>query len=499
MRTLNEIAKFLGYKDEYSDKEVEFLEGDSRLVSPSCVFVALRGTLVNGVDFVRKAEANGAMAVICQAGNMPTSEVLKKLSIPVFEMPEDMGLGLLASWFYHYPSETLKVIGVTGTNGKSTIANVVAQWLSLLGHRCGVLGTLGNGFLPNLTKSANTTLDALQLQRTLAQMLKDGAEYVAMEVSSIGVVQGRVDNVRFVAGGFTNLTRDHLDFHGTMKNYADAKEKFLSMVDASHTVINVDNETGKAFSLLFRDGCSYSTHNYFADSSTHFVAGRFVSITDINYSSDGVTFEVDSNFGSGEFKSRLLGAFNVENLACAIGLLLSVHMPFSELMRTCREINPVKGRMEIFKGKEGPSVVVDYAHTPDGVEQVLRGARIHHPKGSIWCVLGCGGDRDKGKRPIMAIKASVFADHAVFTSDNPRTEDPQAILKDMELGVANASNITVIEDRRKAIEYAFEKAGQDDCVVIAGKGHEDYQIFKDRTIHFSDREIAAELCGVKCD
>ena len=160
MRTLNEIAKFLGYKDEYSDKEVEFLEGDSRLVSPSCVFVALRGTLVNGVDFVRKAEANGAMAVICQAGNMPTSEVLKKLSIPVFEMPEDMGLGLLASWFYHYPSETLKVIGVTGTNGKSTIANVVAQWLSLLGHRCGVLGTLGNGFLPNLTKSANTTLDA---------------------------------------------------------------------------------------------------------------------------------------------------------------------------------------------------------------------------------------------------------------------------------------------------------------------------------------------------
>lgn len=330
-------------------------------------------------------------------------------------------------------------------------------------------------------------------------MVNEGARFAALEVSSIGVCEGRIDGCTFVAGGFTNLTRDHLDYHKTMENYAKAKEDFLRRVPKERLVINVDNEQGCKYADTFGKCVAYSCKSDFMGSVSSLIYSQYVWIKSVTYKPHGIALEIESTFGSGKCEIGLLGGFNVENFACALTVLLSMGYDFEKLLRGASKLKPIKGRMECFSAEGKPHIVVDYAHTPDGVEQVLRGVREHHPNGKVFCIIGCGGDRDKGKRPIMAIKASVFSDMAILTSDNPRSEDPESILRDMASGVGEANNVVLIADRRKAIEYAFEKAGPKDCIVIAGKGHEDYQIFKDKTIHFSDREIACELLGVKCD
>ncbi|MGN0902546.1 MAG: Mur ligase family protein, partial [Succinivibrio sp.] len=289
------------------------------------------------------------------------------------------------------------------------------------------------------------------------------------------------------------------DYHQTMENYAKAKGEFLKRIPADRLSLNIDNKQGCEYSQELGRSVSYSCNPDFMSSSAALMSSKYVWIKSINYKKDGIAVDVESSFGNGKCEFGLLGHFNVENFACALSVLLSMGFNLDKLLSSASMLKPVKGRMECFSAPKKPHIVVDYAHTPDGVEQVLRGVRDHHETGEIWAVLGCGGDRDKGKRPIMAIKASVYADHAVFTSDNPRTEDPDAILNDMLAGVGEATNVIAIADRKAAIEYAFTHAGPDDCVVIAGKGHEDYQIFKDRTIHFSDRELASELTGVKID
>lgn len=500
MKTLHEVTKFLGIRKKYAETEVYDLEIDSRKVKSGSIFIALKGTKVNGLAFTQKVQEQGCVAILHESDNLPNEEELEDITIPVIKIPAKKSLGQIANWFYGEPSKKLGLIGITGTNGKSTITQLIAQWLTdSMSAKCAVLGTLGFGFLPDLEKSANTTLDAINLHKTLAKMFEQGARYAALEVSSIGVCEGRIEGCNFTAGGFTNLTRDHLDYHKTMEDYADAKQEFLSRVPVKKLVLNVDNETGRKYAEDFDDCIAYSCDPDFMSRASSIVLNKYVWIKQIKYKPNGISLDVESSYGKGKCEIGLLGGFNVENFACALAVLLSLGYPLAKLLATASKLKPIKGRMECFKAKGKPHIVVDYAHTPDGVEQVLRGVKEHHLDGEVWCILGCGGDRDKGKRPLMAIKASVYADRAIFTSDNPRTEDPQLILKDMEVGVHEASNVISIVDRRKAIEYAFEHAKENDCIVIAGKGHEDYQIFKDKTIHFSDREIACELLGVKCD
>ncbi|MBQ9274526.1 MAG: UDP-N-acetylmuramoyl-L-alanyl-D-glutamate--2,6-diaminopimelate ligase [Succinivibrio sp.] len=498
MHTLKELYKFVQKaKPLEQDREIVDLEQDSRKIESGMVFVALKGAHVNGLDYLKEVQDKGAVAVVVEDSNRPDPELCAALTIPVLVLKKSLSIAALACWFYDNPSHKLGLIGVTGTNGKSTVTWLVAQWLELMGKKCAVLGTLGCGFLPHLVKTPNTTLNALSLQRKLHEFLAQGARYAVMEVSSIGVDQGRVDGCRFIAGAFTNLTRDHLDYHGTMDNYAQAKEKFLGMVNNSILALNVDDEWGRKLFATFNRAMIYSSDPDFYKSNLF--AGAYLNVRHITYRKEGMMLEVESSTGKGQCNLNLLGHFNAANFACALCLMLINKFSLDKLLESAERLKPVTGRMECFKGRNTPYVVVDYAHTPDGVEQVLRGVREHFKDGRVWCVLGCGGDRDHGKRPIMAIKAAVFADQAIFTSDNPRSEDPQAILRDMEAGVAMASNVISIEDRAKAIRYAFEHAAENDCVVIAGKGHEDYQIFKDHTVHFSDRELAAELCGVKLE
>ena len=497
---LKDLYKILGVRRKALDVDVTDLTRDSREIKEGSVFVALKGTKVNGLDFAKKAQDSGAVAIVCENDNEPTDTQLEGVTIPILPLPKNLTLGQFCSRFYDNPSSKLGLIGITGTNGKSTITHLIAQWISVaVGSKCAVLGTLGYGFLPNLHKSANTTLDAVSLQKTLNELLKEGARYAALEVSSIGVCEGRVDGCKFISGGFTNLTRDHLDYHKTMENYADAKQMFLKMVPDTTLAINADNEQGLKYYENFPKSVVYSCKEDFMSSTASLVATKYVWIKSVNYKPHSIALEVDSTFGNGKCEINLLGGFNVENFACALTVLLAMGFSLEKLLRTASLLKPIKGRMECFIKEGKPHMVVDYAHTPDGVEQVLKGVKAHHQNGEVWCVLGCGGDRDKGKRPIMAIKASVFADHAIFTSDNPRTEDPQAILDDMAAGVHEANNVTLIVDRQQAIEYAFNHAKPQDCIVIAGKGHEDYQIFKEKTIHFSDREIACSLLGVDCD
>ncbi|MGN1280814.1 MAG: UDP-N-acetylmuramoyl-L-alanyl-D-glutamate--2,6-diaminopimelate ligase [Succinivibrio sp.] len=501
MKTLKEVYKYLGIRKKV-ENDCEFcdLEVDSRNVKKGDIFIALKGSRVNGLDYAQKAYQAGALAIIYEQGNDPDETLVQSVRIPFIRLSIKKNLGEFCSWFYDNPSKSLSLIGVTGTNGKSTITQLLAQWITgSFSAKCAVLGTLGFGFLPDLEKSSNTTLDAVRLQRTLADLVKKGARYAALEVSSIGVCEGRIDGCNFAAGGFTNLTRDHLDYHKTMENYAKAKLMFLSKLPSLKAAINLDDEEGERIAENLGNVIAYSCSPDFPSTTASMFYSQYVYVKNATYRESGIQLEIESSYGSGRCEISLLGGFNIQNFICALAIMLSLGFNFDQLMQTASSLRPVKGRMECFKKSGLPHIVVDYAHTPDGVEQVLRGVREHHPEGKIWCVLGCGGDRDKGKRPIMAIKASVYADMAVFTSDNPRTEDPGEILKDMAAGVSLASNVVLIEDRQKAIEYAFSHASQKDCVVIAGKGHEDYQIFKDRTIHFSDREIACSLLGVECD
>lgn len=499
MKTLKEIFSFLQSRKKAPEIQAQDLEVDSRAVKSGDVFVAVKGTKVNGLDYALKAQEQGAVLIVYENDNELSDELLEKLAIPALKIPAKKTLADFASWFYDEPSKRLGLIGVTGTNGKSTITQLIAQWFAAIDVKCAVLGTLGFGFLPKLEKSANTTLDCVRLQRSLSSMAEAGARYAALEVSSIGVCEGRIDGCTFAAGGFTNLTRDHLDYHGTMENYAKAKGQFLQMLPQARAVINVDNEQGVKYAEDMSNCVVYSVSKNFTYSSASSIYPHYLWVKSITYRPSSIAMEIESSYGQGRCEIGLLGHFNVENFACAFALMLALGIPFDKLISSACALKPICGRMECFKAPGKPNIVVDYAHTPDGVEQVLRGVREHHENGRIFCVLGCGGDRDKGKRPIMAIKASVYADVAVFTSDNPRTEDPAAILADMAAGVNEANNVVLIEDRLKAIEYAFTHASENDCVVIAGKGHEDYQIFKDRTIHFSDRETACGLLGVKCD
>jgi UDP-N-acetylmuramoyl-L-alanyl-D-glutamate--2,6-diaminopimelate ligase len=447
---------------------------DSRTVRAGEAFIAVAGQHAHGLDYAPEAQRRGASVVI-HDGQRPLTE----LSIPQVRV-ENLGerLSVLAARFFHAPSDRLTVAGVTGTNGKTSTVHFIAQsWQRSSGH-AGLIGTLGYGALGRLKPAGLTTPDPVSVQRMLAECIDDGVEQVAMEVSSHALEQGRCADVAFEAAVFTNLSRDHLDYHGSMERYAAAKRRLFTDCRPRFAVINSDDAFGRSLVAELQGQCQVLS--YGTNGCSELRAG----IEQMD--SSGMTLNVSSPWGGGRVRSGLLGRFNVANLMAAAGTLALLGMPWSRVMHQLEIMHPVPGRMHCLGGERGqPVVVVDFAHTPDALKQALTALRAHL-HGRMTCVFGCGGDRDRGKRPMMAAVAEDLADRLVLTNDNPRSEPPQEIFADMLAGMRAPEKAVVIPDRGAAIRQAILDSRSGDIVLVAGKGHETYQETNGQRVPFSD-------------
>ncbi|MHA6832328.1 UDP-N-acetylmuramoyl-L-alanyl-D-glutamate--2,6-diaminopimelate ligase [Ralstonia pseudosolanacearum] len=469
------------------------LTSDTRKLKAGDVFVAYvlgnvrqRG---DGRPHIPQAIEAGVSAVLAEAHGYVVPADAPARILPVDGLSELAG-PLAAQWYAVPGPDALRVIGVTGTNGKTSCSQWIAQALSRQGERCAVVGTLGTGFVDALVATGFTTPDAIQLQHSLADLHRAGARAVAMEVSSHGLEQGRADGTRFDIALFTNLTQDHLDYHGTMAEYERAKARLFGWPDLRAAVINRDDAAGGRLLAGLRAGIEAVEYGIDGEAAAQRGAGHWLRATNVRAHRTGTTFDVDGSFGRATVHSPMVGLFNVSNQLGVLGVLLMAGVPWQDALARLEKLQPVSGRMERFGGEDGPLVVVDYAHTPDALEQTLRalapitGAR----DGKLWAVFGCGGDRDPGKRPQMGAIAERLAQHVVLTSDNPRSEDPQLILDMIADGMEDPYAAVQIEDRAAAILHAVRHADVHDVIVVAGKGHESTQDIAGRKRPFSDQE-----------
>jgi UDP-N-acetylmuramoyl-L-alanyl-D-glutamate--2,6-diaminopimelate ligase len=476
-------------------REVLDLTLDSREVRPGSLFFALPGRTVHGLKFAAEAAARGAGVVLWEPG----AEVAPpKLPSAVFAAAipglKDL-VGRIADRFFNWPSAHLRITGITGTNGKTTCAYLLAQCLERLGSQAAYMGTIGWGRVASLERPTLTTPDVVTLHRELAQLRAAGVREVAMEVSSQALDQHRVDAVRFHMAAFTNLSRDHLDYHETMAAYGAAKAQLFDVPDLKHIVLNVGDAFGRECARKLA-GRVPLTAVWIGAGDSGWLAESELRATRVNLGQRGVSMQLDGSFGKAEVATRLLGRFNAENALVVIACLLSLDVPLAEAARVLAECVPPPGRMEVVAPGvlDKPMAVVDYAHTPDALAKAL-GALREHCQGALWCVFGCGGDRDPGKRSLMGAIADEAADRIIVTDDNPRSENPQAITRDIVSGI-KAKAVRVIHDRGEAIGTALREAGAGDVVLIAGKGHEDYQIYGATRRSFSDRHEAERHLGV---
>lgn len=461
---------------------------DSRNVLPGECFCAFPGSQVDGRQFVREAIQKGANAVLLENDlslTEPTWYYHEGKSIPVYKVAKLQDrLGALAAWFYGYPSLNMKVIGVTGTNGKTSYCHLLASALNHLGYKTAVLGSLGCGFLGNLKPSINTTLNAVENQKLLAEFRDKGAQYVVMEVSSHALDQGRVNGIHFAMTAFSNLTQDHLDYHHTMENYALAKQKLFSR--SVPAVINYDDAMGEILLAITDDAFTYSLIE-------RPVSEKFVYAIDYTCTQAGVSVKFNSSVGQGSFKSPLIGEFNVSNLLAVFATLLQLGVSLDKITETLPTLGSVPGRMEHFGGGACPTVYVDYAHTPDALEKALKALKtLSH--GNLYCIFGCGGNRDVGKRAKMAAIAEELADIVMLTMDNPRLEDPMLIMKDIQQGFKKTRYFIEL-DRATAIQKILSMAKVNDIILIAGKGREMVQDMNHQKIPYSDIETVCKLLG----
>jgi UDP-N-acetylmuramoyl-L-alanyl-D-glutamate--2,6-diaminopimelate ligase len=466
---------------------------DSRKASAGCLFVAIKGHAVDGRQFISSAIANGAVAVIADADadNIAGKVITIEQTIVVYIDSLSEKLSAIAGRFYHADQRNMQLVGITGTNGKTTISQIIAQWASLLDTAAGVMGTTGNGLLTDLKPALNTTGSPIEIQQTLSELESVGAELTALEISSHGLVQGRVNALSFDAAVFTNLSRDHLDYHGTMANYAEAKKLLFTAHQPKHSIINADDAIGLSWlkELPHAVGVSLNEEQLVGHS------GQKVFATSVVYSTDGIQLTLVSDWGNTELSVPLIGAFNASNILVAFATLLSLGYDINALAEAAPKLTAVIGRMELFSSENRAKVVVDYAHTPDALEKALQALRVHCD-GKLWCIFGCGGDRDTGKRPMMAAIAEQQADIVILSDDNPRSEDPTLITNDMLAGLKQPEAAHVIHHRFDACQFALSQANKKDIILLAGKGHEDYQVLANETIHYSDRETAEKLLGL---
>ncbi|AYC20576.1 UDP-N-acetylmuramoyl-L-alanyl-D-glutamate--2,6-diaminopimelate ligase [Dickeya dianthicola] len=474
------------------DRALREMTLDSRMAAAGDLFVAVVGHKTDGRHYIPQAIAQGVAAVVAQADDAAPDGTLTEMhGVPVIYLENlNQRLSALAGRFYRQPAASLQLIGVTGTNGKTTTTQLLAQWSQALGKTSAVMGTVGNGLLGHVVPSENTTGSAVDVQQILSQLAEQGADFTAMEVSSHGLVQHRVEALSFAAAVFTNLSRDHLDYHGDMANYEAAKWRLFAEHQAGQKIINADDEVGRRWLQRLPEAVAVSVAGEIDAGRAH-----WLKASHIDYHDSGSTVQFDSSWGAGEINSRLMGAFNVSNLLLALATLLSLGYSLEQLVKAGSALQPVCGRMEVFLASGRPTVVVDYAHTPDALEKALAAARLHC-RGVLWCVFGCGGDRDRGKRPLMGAIAEQLADRVIVTDDNPRSEDPQAIVTDILSGLLDAGRAQVIAGRAEAVTSAVMQAGADDVVLVAGKGHEDYQLVGNERLDYSDRITVARLLGV---
>jgi UDP-N-acetylmuramoyl-L-alanyl-D-glutamate--2,6-diaminopimelate ligase len=471
-----------------AEVRIDDLTQDSRGVAPGALFFALRGGTRHGLEFAASAVTAGASAVLWE----PAPGVVSPNFPPtVFAAPVP-GLGQLvgriADRFFGWPSSQLQIAGITGTNGKTTCAYLLAQCLGHLGLDAAYAGTLGFGPIGALQTPTHTTPDAVSVHRSLAAMRATGSRAVAMEVSSHALDQGRVAGVRFHTAAFTNLTRDHLDYHLTMAAYGEAKARLFDVLGLQQAVINVGDAFGRQ--LAQRAAARLAvTAVWIGEGQFGWLGQKTLRATQVRDSPQGLSIDFAGSAGGGLARSPLLGRFNAENLLLVLAILLGMDFPFADAIAAIEACSPPPGRMETLRGAAGkPLVVIDYAHTPDALANALEVLR-NHARRKIWCIFGCGGDRDAGKRPLMGAVAVANADVVILTDDNPRNEDPEAITAAILAGV-DKDSVRVIHDRATAIATAIGEAGADDIVLIAGKGHEDYQIYGASRREFSDRTEA---------
>jgi len=487
-KTLGELAALVKGARLIGDKDtvIRDIAHDSRKVGPGTLFVCMVGVHVDGHKFIPQAVEKGAVAILTE------KEITAPAGAAVLRVENlKEALETMVPYFHDYPARRMRLIGITGTNGKTTTSYMTRAILRAAGHKVGLIGTIQIMIEDEVLPIHNTTPDVVELQHTLALMADRGMDYVVMEVSSHALDQNRVAGCEFDTAVFTNLTQDHLDYHKTLENYKLAKARLFDLLSDSSNqkqnktaVVNIDDGAGST--MLEHAACSHITY------AIHKAAD--LQAQDIHVHAGGADFTIAGAFGTMPLQLKITGIFNVYNVMSAVGAALAEHIDPACIRQTLQEFRSVPGRFELVDEGQNFSVIVDYAHTPDGLENILHTAR-QIAKKRIITVFGCGGDRDRTKRPIMGHIAAELSDVVIATSDNPRTEDPEFILSQVEAGVREtlgSKQHEKITDRRTAIFRAVELAEPEDIVVIAGKGHEDYQILKDRTIHFDDKEVARE-------
>lgn len=462
---------------------------DSRRLRPGEVFLACRGSREHGLAHARQALDRGAAAIVWEPG--PGLAPPAGTGVPAVAVPR-LGerVGIIADRYYGQPSRAMTVIGVTGTDGKTSVSQFLAQALDQERARCGVIGTLGYGLWGELQAGGHTTPDPVTLQGELARMREQGARWLSMEVSSHALAQGRVSGVAFDQAIFTNLSRDHLDYHGSLEAYGAAKRRLFEWPGLEYAILNLDDPYGRALSRSLQGPRVLG----FGLAGPGAYAVEAVTASGIELRPRGLRCRVHTPWGEGELEAPLLGRFNLQNLLAVLAALLALGVELQESLLRLRGLRTVPGRMEAWGGDGRPLAVVDYAHTPAALRQALEALR-GHCTGRLWCVFGCGGERDRGKRPLMARAAEQGADAVIVTDDNPRGEDPQAIVQEILAGFVRPERVTVERDRARAIGLALEAAGPGDAVLIAGKGHETYQQLGAERLPFSDRAEVARHYG----
>ena len=469
--------------------EISGIATDSRHVSPGDVFLACQGETSHGLEYLEQALTAGACAVVWDSATAAEPDA----SVPMVAVDGLASrLGEIANRWFDAPSKTVRVTGVTGTNGKTTVAWLARQCLNDLGEKCGYVGTVGMGLDEIDSRVAMTTPACVELHALLADFRDHGARHAAIEVSSHALEQARVDGVHFDSAIFTNLSRDHIDYHGSMQAYFESKASLFLDFDVGNRIVSLDSDYGTE--LADRCGGNVVTVSTRFDRVAN---GRpYVFVRAVIQTPDGSNVSVRSSWGDGEISLPLPGDFNVANAAQVLALLLCQDVPMAAACDALGKVTAPPGRMErvLPQGDDLPAVFVDYSHTPASLEAALKALRSHST-GRLWCLFGCGGDRDRGKRALMGKVAQRLADVPVVTSDNPRTEDPGLIISDVLEGMAESS--VAIEDRGAAIAYAIAEAGPDDTILIAGKGHEDYQVIGDRRLDFSDVAAAGHCLAAR--
>ena len=462
------------------DVEITGVNIDSRCIAKGHLFVAMKGTQVDGHRYIPKAIELGASAVLCE--DMPEGELPGHVVFVQVASTED-AVGPVATHFYGDPSRKLHLVGVTGTNGKTTVATLLYNMFRAMGHKCGLLSTVCNYIVDEAVPASHTTPDPIELNRLLARMVESGCEYAFMECSSHAIAQKRIGGLRFEGGIFTNLTRDHLDYHKTFENYRDAKKAFFDMLPkTSFAIVNADDKNGQ----VMVQNCKAQVKTY----STRSMADFRARLLECHF--EGMYLEIDGR----EVGVQFIGKFNVSNLLAVYGTAVMLGKRPEEVLVVLSTLKSVSGRLEPLRSPEGFTAIVDYAHTPDALENVLNA--IHEVlggKGQVITVCGAGGNRDKGKRPLMAQEAVKQSDRVIITSDNPRFEKPQDIINDMLAGLdqRQMKKVLSIVDRREAIRTACMLAKKGDVILVAGKGHEDYQEIEGVKHHFDDKEVLREI------